>query len=200
MKLLILGPQCSGKGTQAQLLAKNLGFLHFEMGKILRSIKDEVVKNSLSSGNPVPDELVRLIAWDFITKHHKENLVFEGYPRSVAQYEHLSDMLRKFGHKIDYVVNLEIPEEETIVRLGKRRTCPACGRVYILGEHCECGKKLVIREDDKPKAIKRRLEVYKTQTAPILQRAENETKIVKIDGMLGVVQIHNKIIQELGLK
>lgn len=197
MKILILGPQGSGKGTQAELLAKNFGFLHFEMGKILRSIKDETIKDHLNSGNPVPDELVRLISWDFINHHKKENVVFEGYPRSVAQYEHLTDMLRKFGQKIDLVINIEIPEEETVERLGKRRTCPVCGKVYILGEYCECGGKLIIRKDDQPEAIKRRLEVYHTQTEPILAKALNDTKVLKIDGLLGISEIHLKIAEAL---
>lgn len=177
MKILILGPQGSGKGTQAELLAKNFGFLHFEMGKILRSIKDKTVQEHLNSGNPVPDELVRLIAWDFVSRHNKENIVFEGYPRSIAQYEHLSDMLCKFGQKIDYVIDIEIPTEETVLRLNKRN-----------------------REDDKPEAIKRRLEVYHTQTEPVLSRAQKDTKIIKIDGMMKIVDIHSKIVETLKLK
>ena len=116
MNIILLGPQGSGKGTQAEILIKEFGLHHFEAGKILRSIANSdnphalEVKRALTSGNLVPDELVRLIAWDFINKHKNAGFIFDGYPRSVAQYEQLKDMLARFGQKIDYVLNIEISE------------------------------------------------------------------------------------------
>ncbi|MEK9200773.1 MAG: nucleoside monophosphate kinase, partial [Patescibacteria group bacterium] len=169
MNLLILGPQGSGKGTQAQLLSDKYGFYHLEMGNILRSISKsknkhaDVIANSINTGNLVPDEYVRLIAWDHINQYHSsvKGFIFEGYPRSLAQYEHVEEMLRKFGDRINKVIVVEISEEETIKRLSSRLTCVRCGRVYNtitapppeLGT-CECGGELTLREDDKPEAIK----------------------------------------------
>ena len=140
MNIILLGPQGSGKGTQAQLLAERKGFIHLEMGKILRSVADsdnqyaKKVKESLHGGELVPDEYVRLIAWDFIRDHDpkKNNFLLEGYPRTVAQYEHVQDMFRKFGKKIDKVINIEITEDETVRRLSSRRTCKKCGEVFNL--------------------------------------------------------------------
>lgn len=206
MNIIIQGPQASGKGTQARLLAEKFGLLHFEMGKILRSIASsnnehsEAVKKALNSGNLVPDEFVRLIAWDFVSKHHKQGIVFEGYPRSLAQYEHLQDMLRKFNKKIDYLISINIPESESIKRMSDRRTCLKCGRVYSLAvdgdlKNCECGGELVLRQDDKPEAIKRRLEIYHTQTRPVWEKAKQEGIAVEIDGLPPIAQVHEAILK-----
>lgn len=211
MNVILLGPQGSGKGTQAELLAEKLHLTHLEMGKVLRSIADSdnshaaAVKQALVSGNLVPDEYTRLIAWDFITKHHPttQGFIFEGYPRSIAQYEHLEDMLRKFGKKIDLVVVLTISEEESIRRLSSRRTCARCGRVYNLITHpppgptCECGGKLVHREDDQPEAIKRRLQVYREQTAPVFTRATQQGIGIDINGERPISVIHHDILAAL---
>lgn len=206
MNIIIQGPQASGKGTQARLLAEKFGMLHFEMGKILRSIANsdnlhaEVVKKTLNSGGLVPDEYVRLIAWDFVSKHHKQGIVFEGYPRSLAQYEHLQDMLRKFNKKIDYLISINIPEEESIRRMSDRRTCLRCGRVYSISvdgqmEKCECGGELVLREDDKPEAIKHRLEIYHTQTRPVWEKAKQEGIAFEVDGRPPISEVHESILK-----
>lgn len=180
MNIILLGPQGSGKGTQAELLVKKFGLQHFEAGKILRSIADSdnqhagAVKAAINSGNLVPDELVRLIAWDFINKHKNGGFVFDGYPRSAAQYEHLKDMLMKFGKKIDKVIDLEISERETIKRLSKRG-----------------------REDDMPEAIKKRLELFRLQTEPVIERAIQEGILLEIDGERPIDVIGEDIVNRI---
>ncbi|MEK7164047.1 MAG: nucleoside monophosphate kinase [Patescibacteria group bacterium] len=205
MIVIIQGPQACGKGTQARLLAEKYGWLHLEMGKILRSISNSdnphaaKIHDTLNSGGLVPDELVRLISWDYIKRHHEQGMIFEGYPRSLAQYEHLQDMLKKFNKRIDAVVSINIPEEESIKRMSDRRTCQRCGRVYIVGEalKCECGGELVLREDDKPQAIRRRLQIYHEQTKPVFERAKSEGIAIEIDGMHPIAEVHEKICTRL---
>ena len=180
MNIILLGPQGSGKGTQAELLIEKFGLQHFEAGRILRSIADSdnehagAVKAALNSGNLVPDELVRLIAWDFINKRKNGGFVFDGYPRSVAQYEHLKDMLMKSGKKIDKVIDLEISEQETIKRLSKRG-----------------------REDDTSEAIKKRLELFRLQTEPVIEKARQDGILLEIDGERPIEVIHQDIYDQI---
>lgn len=214
MNLLILGPQGSGKGTQAQMLTDKFGFYHLEMGNILRSVSKsdnkyaKVVSETINNGNLVPDEYVRLIAWDHINQYHGKvkGFIFEGYPRSVAQYEHVEDMLRKFGDRLDKVILVNISEDESVKRLSSRLTCLKCGRVYNTvtapppsNGSCECGGELVQREDDKPEAIKRRLQIYRTQTAHIIERASEEGLLLEINGEQPIETIHQEIVAKLGL-
>ena len=205
MIVIIQGPQACGKGTQARLLAQKYGWLHLEMGKILRSIAKSdnphaaKIHDTLNSGGLVPDELVRLISWDYIKRHHEQGIIFEGYPRSLAQYEHLQDMLKKFNKRIDALISINIPEEESIKRMSDRRTCERCGRVYILGEalKCECGGELILREDDKPEAIKKRLQIYHQQTRHVFEKAKAEGIAIEIDGMHPIAEVHEKICTSL---
>lgn len=213
MNLIILGPQGSGKGTQAEMLAEEYGFHYVEMGKILRSIAEtkndhaKTVKGEMQKGNLVPDEFVRLIVWDYISKHEKEQgFLFDGYPRSVPQYEHLNDMLRKFGKKLDWVVDIKISESESIKRLSARLTCPKCGRIYNTltnpspkGTLCECGGSLTQRDDDKPEAIKMRLSKYHEYTIPVLERAKTEGILVVVNGEESIEKVHSEIVTKIGL-
>lgn len=213
MNIILLGPQGSGKGTQAELLVAKFGFNHFEAGKILRSIANSdnpnaaIVKQAIDGGGLVSDELVRLIAWDFISKHNKnQGFIFDGYPRSIDQYEHLKDMLAKSGQKITTVINIEIPESETVRRLSARRTCTKCGEVYNLitspppSGKCKCGGELVLRDDDQPPAIKRRLAIYRSQTHPVFERAVAEGIGIEIDGLRPIAVIHLDILNHLRLQ
>ncbi len=214
MNLLILGPQGSGKGTQAQLLADKYNLVHLDMGRILRSVATsdnvhaKVVHEAIMAGGLVPDEYVRLIAWDHISKTHAtgKGIVIEGYPRSLAQYEQMEDMLRKFGDRIDKVILVNISEEESVRRLSSRLTCLKCGRVYNTitapppaNGTCECGGELVLRDDDKPEAIKRRLQIYRTQTTHIVERAQEEGLLLEINGEQPIETIHLEIVAHLGL-
>ncbi|MEK7091151.1 MAG: nucleoside monophosphate kinase [Patescibacteria group bacterium] len=205
MNIILLGPQGSGKGTQAELLIKKFGLQHFEAGKILRSIANsdnqhsKEVKVALNSGNLAPDELVRLIVWDFINKHKEQGSVFDGYPRSVAQYVQLKDMLARFGQKIDHAIDIEISESESVKRLSARRQCAVCGEVYnLITEPPTCDhNQLIQREDDKPEAIKKRLEIYRAQTHPVFEKAKDEGIGIEIDGERSVEIIHKDILSRL---
>ncbi len=207
MNIVLLGPQGSGKGTQADLLVQKYGLIHYEAGKILRSIalSDNPhslrVKQALESGNLVPDELVRLIAWDFINKHDRnKGFIFDGYPRSIAQFDHLEDMLCKFGKKIDLVLNIEISREESIRRLAARRTCEKCGEVYSLilnppaSDKCKCGGALIQRSDDTPEAISHRLDIYRDSTHPVFLKAVRQGVGYEINGERPITEIHQSIV------
>lgn len=205
MNIIILGPQGSGKGTQAQLLVEKFGLQLFEGGKILRSIADsdnrwaDEIKAAQNSGNLVPDELVRLIAWDFINKHKNGGFIFDGYPRSVAQYEQLKDMLARSGQKIDYVLDIEISESESIKRLSARRQCGVCKKIFnLITEPPTCDhNQLIQREDDKPEAIKKRLEIYRTQTHPVFEKAKSEGIGIEINGERPIEIIHQDIYDQI---
>ena len=213
MNLILLGPEGRGKGTQAELLVQKYGLNYVEMGKILRSIAEsdnqyaKIVKEMIDKGELVPDEYVRLIAWDHINKQDKEKgWLFDGYPRSLEQYEYLEDMLRKFGKKIDWVVYLFISPEESIRRLSARRTCEKCGEIFNLvtnppknPEICDkCGGRLGQREDDQPGAIKRRLELFNERTKPILEKARQENILMEVNGERPIDIINDEIVQKLG--
>jgi len=215
MNVILLGPQGSGKGTQAELLVQKYGLNYVEMGKILRSIAESdntyagIVKETIDKGELVPDEYVRLIAWDHINKQDKEKgFLFDGYPRSLEQFEYLEDMLRKFGKKIDWVIYLYISPEESIRRLSARRICEKCGEIFNLvtnppknPEICDkCGGKLTQREDDQPGAIKRRLELFNERTKPILEKARQENILMEVNGERPIEQIHEEIVSRLWTK
>ncbi len=123
MNIILLGPQGSCKGTQAELLANKFNLKVFSAGQILRSSTDPVIQQALVSGNLVPDEVLANIVKQFIDNN--SGIIFDGFPRVLSQYELLKTMT-----KIDAVINIEIPEEETIRRLSLRRTCDQCGEIY----------------------------------------------------------------------
>jgi len=165
------------------------------------------VSGTINKGELVPDEYVRLIAWDFINKHNAKNngFLLEGYPRTLAQYEQVEDMFRKFGKRIDWVINIEISERETIGRLSSRRTCEKCGSVFNLitnppknADKCDvCGGRLVQRDDDQPEAIKRRLQIYRGQTQPVFEKAKELGIGIEIDGERPIEVIHEEILSKL---
>jgi adenylate kinase len=148
---------------------------------------------------------VRLIAWDHISKMDgTKGFLFDGYPRGLEQYEHLKDMLMKFGKKIDRVIYITISEQEVIRRLSARRVCQKCGRIYNLitnpspaGEKCKCGGELEQRADDKPEAIKKRLAWGWTKD--VKEKAREEGILLEINGERPIEEIQEDIIKELGL-
>jgi len=207
MNIVILGPQGSGKGTQADLICQKLGLAHIESGAILRTKAktDDRIKQMIDSGTIVPDDETI----GYIDEEIKrlgvgyENLIFDGYPRNLNQYGVLKSWLSSRSTKIDYVIYLEISDEEAVKRLSSRRTCKACGNVYNLvtnppqGGRCSCGGELEQREDDKVEIINKRLAIFHKDTKPILTAAEADGTLRKIDGERPIEVIHNDIMKLL---
>lgn len=193
MNIIIFGPQASGKGTQARLLSEKLGLFYFESGDFWREKAksnpriDEIINKK---GELLPDEETFSLVRDFLKKKapSPDNLLLDGYPRSLKQYELLKNWLSQEGKKINLAILLTISDEEAVRRLSARVVCERCGTVYNLITNpapdgkCKCGGNLVQRSDDKPEAIKRRLEAYHKVTAPLTNVLKKEGILVEVDG------------------
>ncbi len=201
MNLIIMGPQGSGKGTQADLLSERMGFYHIESGKLLRELAQRdsgVYELIYKKGELYPDEnTLNLIAQDLKANNSlKKRKVFDGFPRTKSQYSILKRWLSKINQRIDLVVYINISEEETVKRLSARRTCVKCGTVYNLITNppsnpgrCKCGGRLVQRADDKKETIKKRLSLFKRETKPLISEIEKDGILIEIDGERPIEEI-----------
>lgn len=183
MKIIMLGAPGAGKGTQAKLIAEKYAVPHVSTGDIFRAnIKNGTelgmeAKKYMDQGLLVPDELTVKILLDRVAQEDCQNgYVLDGFPRTIPQAEVLDRALDEIGDKIDYAINVDVPDENIIRRMGGRRACLACGATFHV-EHippkqegiCDtCGKELVLRDDDKPETVKNRLDVYHKQTQPLI--------------------------------
>lgn len=198
MNVILLGYPGSGKGTQAKMLVQKFGLFHVSTGDIFR---EELAKKTplgtevagyLSAGRLVPDKLVLEVIKARLSAEAR-GLLFDGFPRTVEQAEALDEWFASRNTTLDAVVFINVPEAEVARRLGDRRTCSGCGKIYNLGtqppvkaEVCDtCGKKLVTREDDKPEVITRRLGVYRDQTEPLLAYYRASGNFYEADGGQG---------------
>jgi adenylate kinase len=208
MNIIIFGPQGSGKGTQAELLADRLNLFYFESGKFLRDLAktDKEIDTIINEkGELLPDEEMFEYTSKYLEKNDPDlsDIIFDGYPRSIKQYQLLKNWLRSEGKQIDYAILLEINEDTSVKRLSARRICEKCGNIYNLITNpppeggCECGGKLIQREDDKPKAIKNRLSLYRKQTSPLISIFDKEGILVSIDGERPIKVIFEDILKKL---
>ena len=204
--ILISGPQASGKGTQAELLEKRLGFKHVSIGKILRdkTKKNDVlgrqIKELIDKGEFVPNEITNEIALEYI--NNNEKIILDGYPRNKEQAEFLSR-----ESDIDLMIVLEIFESLTIQRISNRRECPSCGNVYNLitkppknNKTCDCGTNLVLRKDDTQEYIKKRLYSYHKRTEPVINIFKKRNKVVFFDGSKDIEEIYKDVLSILKKK
>lgn len=204
MNILLIGPQGSGKGTQARLLVEKLGFYYFESGGFLREIakKNDKVKDMLAGGNFVPDEeMVSYVTADLDEKGIYDNILFDGFPRSITQYDFLKSWLKEKNVNLNLVLVLEISEEETIRRLSARRQDPVTGKIYnLITDYPPANVEvntLTQRDDDKPEAIKKRLGWYKEQVIPLISKLKEEIKVVEIDGERPIEEIQKDLVREI---
>lgn len=194
MLLVIMGAQGTGKGTVSGLLCDELGIMQLSTGDIFRkNIKEQTelgieANKYISQGKLVPDEItVPMVAQALDSDEAKAGVILDGFPRTTEQAKQLDEMLKERNKKIDMVINLITPREEIIDRMITRRVCPNCKATYnikinkpkVEGICDKCGVNLIQREDDKSEeAINNRLEIYDTQTAPVLNYY-NEKGIVQ---------------------
>ena len=197
MKVIMLGAPGAGKGTQAKKLAAAYSIPHISTGDIFRAnIKEgtelgKKAKAYMDAGQLVPDELVCDLVVDRIQQDDcKNGYLLDGFPRTIPQPEALDAAVEKLGEKIDYAVNIDVPDDNIINRMSGRRACVGCGATYHIvfnppkvEDVCDvCGKSLILRDDDKPETVKTRLDVYHAQTQPLIDYYAGRGVLVTVDG------------------
>lgn len=205
MILVFLGPPGAGKGTQAKLLSQRMGFLHIATGDLLReAVKNQTplgkrAKEYMDRGELVPDELIVQLIEETMPKDG--NVILDGFPRTVNQALALEEMLKGKGEKISKVLFFDVPDEVIIDRLSGRRVCSKCGAVYHVKYNppkvegiCDlCGGSLVQRDDDKEEVVKKRLEVYRKQTQPLIEFYQDRSIIYRLDAGKGVEELFEEV-------
>lgn len=202
MNIVLFGPQGSGKGTQARLLCDKYGFSYFESGAYLRRLAEvhPEMGQIMNSGKLVPDEEFTSYLTAYLDQENLyDDIIFDGFPRTVEQYLFLKDWLNKKQVKIDLGLVLEIPEDETLKRLGARRQDPVTGKIYNLVTDLPPSgvdvNSLVQRDDDKPEAIKKRLELYHSRTEALISEIGKDTKVVRINGERTIEEIQSELVK-----
>jgi adenylate kinase len=205
MRLVLVGPPGAGKGTQAQFLAAHYLIPHISTGDIFRAnLKagtplGEQAKSFMDRGELVPDSVTNEMVKDRLTHADtKSGFLLDGFPRNVAQAEVLRDILAEKKTPLHAVLEFALGDEEIVARLSSRRTCRDCGAPSVGLDKCPtCGGEVYQREDDKAEVIKRRLEVYSEQTAPIIAFYQNEGLLISVSAVGSVEAITDSAISAL---
>lgn len=213
MKIIMLGAPGAGKGTQAKMIAEKYSVPHVSTGDIFRAnIKNgtelgKEAKKYMDQGLLVPDELTVKILLDRVAQDDcKNGYVLDGFPRTIPQAQVLDKALAELDDAIDYAINVDVPDENIIRRMGGRRACLTCGATYHV-EHippkkegiCDaCGSELVLRDDDKPETVKNRLDVYHKQTQPLIDFYEEKGILKSVDGTVPMEDVFAAITEILG--
>ena len=213
MKIIMLGAPGAGKGTQAKMIAEKYGIPHISTGDIFRyNIKNgtelgKEAKKYMDQGLLVPDELTVKILLDRVAKDDcKNGYVLDGFPRTIPQAEALDKALAELGQKMDYAIDVDVPDENIVHRMGGRRACVGCGATYHvvfnapkLEDTCDsCGEKLILRDDDKPETVKKRLDVYHEQTQPLIDYYKKAGALREVDGTVDMEDVFQAIVKVLG--
>lgn len=213
MKIVMLGAPGAGKGTQAKMIADKYQVPHISTGDIFRAnIKNgtelgKEAKKYMDQGLLVPDELTVKLLLDRVANPDCANgYVLDGFPRTIPQAEVLDAALTELGDKIDYAINVDVPDENIVKRMGGRRACLACGGTYHLeylkpkkeGICDRCGQELVLREDDQPETVMKRLNVYHEQTQPLIDYYTGQEKLAEVDGTIDIEKVFEAIVKILG--
>lgn len=204
MKIIMLGAPGAGKGTQAIMIAEKYNIPHISTGDIFRAnIKNQTelgkkAKSYMDQGLLVPDELTCDLVVDRIAKKDCENgYILDGFPRTIPQAEALTAALSAQGGQIDYAIDVDVPDSNIVNRLGGRRACLKCGATYHIkfntpkkeGICDSCGEALVLRDDDRPDTVQKRLDVYHAQTQPLIEYYKEKGVLRKVDGTVPVEEV-----------
>ena len=213
MNLILLGPPGAGKGTQAAKIIEKYEIPHISTGDIFReNIKEgtplgKKAQEYMNRGELVPDSLVIEIATDRLTKDDcKEGFLLDGFPRTVEQAEALDKFLAEDGKKVDHVLDIDVAADILMKRLTGRRVCKGCGATFhitnippkVEGVCDVCGEELYQRDDDTEETVANRIEVYNSQTKPLIDYYENIGNIAHLDGSINPEELLAEIVKILG--
>lgn len=213
MKIIMLGAPGAGKGTQAKKIAEKYGIPHISTGDIFRAnIKNgtelgKKAKSYMDQGLLVPDELTCDLVVDRISQPDAAGgYVLDGFPRTIPQAEALTKALDAKGEKIDFAIDVTVPDDHIITRMSGRRACLKCGATYHIKYNppkqegiCDtCGSELVLRDDDKPETVQKRLDVYHEQTQPLIDYYTKAGALFHVDGTQDIDKVFADITARLG--
>ena len=209
----MLGAPGAGKGTQAKKIAEKYHIPHISTGDIFRAnIKNgtelgKKAKTYMDQGLLVPDELTVDLVIDRVGQDDcKDGYILDGFPRTIPQAECLDAALEKRGEKVDFAINVEVPDENIVNRMSGRGACVGCGATYHIKYNptkvdgvCDaCGEKLVLRDDDKPETVQKRLGVYHDQTQPLIDYYTKSGVLKEVDGTVDMEDVFQAIVEILG--
>jgi len=213
MKIIMLGAPGAGKGTQAKQIAGKYSIPHISTGDIFRAnIKNgtelgKKAKEYMDQGLLVPDELTCDLVVDRIGQDDcKNGFILDGFPRTIPQAEALTNALNELGQKMDYAIDVDVPDENIVKRMSGRRACLECGATYHVvsippkkeGICDACGSELVLRDDDKPETVQKRLDVYHEQTQPLIDYYKKAGILKSVDGTQPMEDVFAEIVKILG--
>lgn len=203
MRIALFGPPGAGKGTQAEQLVRRQGLVHVSTGDLLRTAMNEETpvgkeaKEYVTAGKLVPDELVRTLAEEAIAEHQFDDFVLDGYPRTLQQAEWLTAFLDEHNAPLDAVILIDVSDEQIVERLSRRRVHKETGENYHLDFRPpppDVHESLIIqRKDDRPEAIRQRLQVYHEETRPVISYYEDEDCFYQIDGVGSFETVYSRI-------
>ena len=213
MRLIMLGAPGAGKGTQAKKIADKYQIPHISTGDIFRAnIKNgtelgKKAKAYMDQGALVPDELVVDLVADRVKQDECEKgYVLDGFPRTIPQAESLDEVLASMGQRIDFAIDVEVPDEHIVRRMSGRRACVGCGATYHVvhapakkeGICDRCGEALILRDDDKPETVTKRLSVYHEQTQPLIDYYKKKGCLAGVDGTKDMEEVFEDICRIIG--
>ena len=215
MRLVLLGAPGAGKGTQAKIIVEKYGVPQISTGDLLRAAVGagtalgKEAKSYMDKGELVPGSVVLGMVEERLKQDDcKKGYILDGFPRNTKQAEALDGMLSSLGMSLTAALSVDVPFEDLMKRLTGRRTCKACGQMYNVyfntpkkeGVCDKCGGELFQRGDDKEETIKKRLEVYNAQTAPLIDYYGKKNILKSVSGTGSIDDIFKKVCSELGLK
>ena len=213
LNIVIFGAPGSGKGTQSERIVEKYGINHISTGDVLRAeIKNgtelgKTAKSYIDQGQLIPDALmVDILASVFDSFEDSKGVIFDGFPRTIPQAEALTAALEKINEKMDYAIDVDVPDENIVNRMSGRRACLNCGATYhivsiptkVEGICDRCGQPVVLRDDDKPETVQKRLTVYHEQTQPLIDYYKKQSILKTVDGTQPMEKVFADIVAILG--